>query len=390
MPNSSLVIIGGGLNGMIAACAMSKISQHVLLLDAAPKPNNTVINKAIVLNSYSIDFLQEIGLELTDDIISVTSCHVSARRHFGRVRMKSSDINLPYLGKVVPYSTLYNLISNLIATKNNIQIEYNCTVTDIDSKKSSITYKNGDSIQTITAPLVIAADGINSSCRDFANIKCDKLDIEYSSLVLNVRMNKDPHTASVRFLTPGSIAKIPTSRSTSCIIWTMPKDIIKARQELPLPQLLNLANNELGKSSGKIDKILESPISYPIVVQKAQEVSTSGMILLGNSALSLLPITAQGLNIALRDLATIYQIMKSREGVSWNEKDAEHYASLRKEDHDWCFKQVQFLACIFARENSILNIVRSCGLSIASTNPWLGDLIAIRGAGYFNYGSFNL
>lgn len=390
MPNSSLVIIGGGLNGMIAACAMSKISHNVLLLDSSNKPNSNFINKAIVLNSYSIDFLEDIGIKIADDILPLTSCHVSARRHFGRVRMKSSDINLPYLGKVMPYSSLYNLISNVIAAKDNIKIEYNSTVTNIDYKKSLVTYKKDEAIKTIAAPLVIAADGVNSSCRNFANIKCDKLDLEYSSLVLNVRMNTDPHLASVRFLAPGSIAKIPTSRSTSCIIWTMPKDIIKARKELPLPQLLNLANNELGKSSGKVDKILESPISYPIVVQKAEKISTSGMILLGNSVLSLLPITAQGLNIALRDLATIYQIMKSKEDVYWDKKDALHYSNLRKQDHDWCYKQVEFLARIFARENSLLNIVRSCGLSLASTNPWLGDLIAIRGAGYFNYGSFNL
>jgi 2-octaprenyl-6-methoxyphenol hydroxylase len=391
MHKYDIVIVGGGLNGMLAAIMFGNSPNKVLLLDSAPEPKDIRINKAIVLNHSSVQFLESLGLVFpNDDYYEITNCNVSAKGHFGRVRMSSGDIDLPYLGRVVSYKLLHNLVFSLLKKIKNVTAVYSSLLTNVNYDSMELEYTTENKTFKLVTSFILGADGVGSKCRSLANIEHNHYDLDYSSLVLNVSTCNNNNLALQRFILPGSVATIPTGDSSSCVVWTMPTKIINSRIDLPESQLLSLAKSEIGKGASNIIDIIDKPISYPVKLSKSSKASISGLVLLGAAAINLLPITAQGLNISIRDLQCLRSLMSKSKNIKWDNNYAIKYNKLRQQDHDFCYQQVKLLQKTFTTKNFIYNTARSFALNAISLNPFVGEFIAIRGAGYFNYGSFDI
>ena len=174
MADFDVVIVGGGMIGMVAALSISKMNYKVILLDAGPPKKDLNSNKTLVLNYASVTFLESLGVQVSElNDHDIQKCIVSARGHFGRVRMDAESINLDFLGKSISYSSLFTELQDKIFAQNNVTVKYSAYVSELNissGSKYEVGYEISRKQYNVSSNLVIAADGINSKCRDLVGI----------------------------------------------------------------------------------------------------------------------------------------------------------------------------------------------------------------------------
>ena len=389
MKDYDVTIVGAGIVGILAALALAKTNVQIAVLDAkkiAPVVESDKIN--LVINATSLKIFEALGLGdvMTESVTRIDKCIISARDHFGRVRLSAKDLNESCLGKTIAADLLLNKLITKLQQHENITCFSECELTKIscDVEGARELYYNKDgSVSSIRTKLLLAADGYNSTVRDLSNVKVISESFDYTAVLFHVAMDAIKNAASQRFLSPGSIALIPGLENNACIIWTLPQHKAKARLKLDPAQLMSLAQHDLGKSAGKITGLASRLMSYPITMQRAEKITLPGLVFLGSVANQLLPITAQGLNLAIRDIAVMCEVLSDFK--VWDSLAVERYNILRLDDHTANYQQIKYLVRLFGVSNTGLNILRSFGLSTIGASLPMARKITNIGFGNADY-----
>lgn len=380
-----VIIVGAGAVGLVAALSLRQLKLNVLILDAKPETQTSNNNISLVLNKVSINILQNLGLYQHLDTTSIMHCVVSAAKHIGKVRMLAADVNVDRLASVTSLGALSDAALDILKGEKNIKFIYNASVVAIAEHGSKITYAVAGNNYSATTKLLLAADSANSACRNLSNISVIKEDLAYSSLVLHVKTSL-PHkqTAQQKFLLPGSLAFIPQKEYEGTLIWTLPTKLAELRAKKSVTELLHLATKEMSATLGTLTSTT-SVIIYPVRLQKAQTCAADSLVLLGPAANNLMPITAQGLNLAIRDIAAVTDIISHVNYQGWDSSLAKNYIYLRQQDHNNCYRQVKYLQKIFTDNSSSATFLRSLVLSFTGSSPYLVSKLANLGIGRSGY-----
>ncbi len=165
---------------------------------------------------------------------------------------------------------------------------------------------NGDRVR---AKLVVAADGAGSPLRVAAGIGVEQRDYQQRAIVAAVT-TAQPHQqlARQRFLPGGPLAFLPLVDGRSSIVWST----ASAHAE----QLLGLDDagfcRALGSvSSGMLGEILASSprAAFPLHMQLARRYQAPRLLLLGDAAHQVHPLAGQGLNLGLRDVRRLTEVL---------------------------------------------------------------------------------
>ena len=160
-----------------------------------------------------------------------------------------------------------------------------------------------------SAKLLIAADGKRSRLRERASIKCVGWSYPQLGIVTTVAHEKPHHGKAVQhFLPGGPFAMLPLKGNRSSIVWTEDKTtgeaIMAADEAAFLAELAKRFGTRLG------DIALAGPRqSFPLDFQVARSFVGERLALVGDAAHAVHPLAGQGLNIGLRDVAALTEIM---------------------------------------------------------------------------------
>ena len=159
--------------------------------------------------------------------------------------------------------------------------------------------------ETLSAALLVAADGAASPLRQLAGIGTRGRDYAQRAVVAHVRTER-PHenTAWQRFLPSGPLALLPLADGRSSIVWSLPE--AEARRVLALDEQAFL--DELGMASdfllGRI--VATTPrAAFPLKLQLAEHYQADRLVLLGDAAHAVHPLAGQGVNLGLRDVVEL-------------------------------------------------------------------------------------
>ncbi len=306
-----LIIVGGGLVGAGLLLALRKTNLRIALIDARlPSLDDP---RLFALNDSSCNFLSNIGLwdKLSSHATAIHEVHVSNQGKFGSVRLKRHDVGLSSLGYVIPAHIIEQVMHDELMTLPHVSLYRPATLQSLTQtdELATLTLKQETCANEIIlqSPLVIGADGTDSTVRAQLDIKTSMFDYKQSALVTRTQLKRSHHhIAYERFTDDGAIAMLPLADNTCATIWTAPTDKISAYMQLSEAEFLQCLQNEFGYRLGSLHSIAKR-YTFPLRMVRANKSFEQCVFLLGNSLHTLSPIAAQGFNLALYEVAALIE-----------------------------------------------------------------------------------
>jgi 2-octaprenyl-6-methoxyphenol hydroxylase len=232
--------------------------------------------------------------------------------------------------------------------------------------------------------LVVAADGRNSPLREAAGIKIVGWDYPQTGIVTRVRHERAHEDRAVQhFLPSGPFAILPLRGNRSCITWTESADV--ARRILALDESDFLAEVER-RFGGKLGAIaLDGPRqSWPLGMHLARRYVGERFALIGDAAHGVHPLAGQGLNIALRDVAALAEVVAESVRLGFDPGNGEaltRYERWRRFDSAISAATFDGLNRLFASDAALVRSGRELGLSLVDRTPILKSFFVAEAAG---------
>ncbi len=307
----------------------SLLSIAIVEVNELTQQNNTPAlfdDRVLALSHGSAAYLKDMGVwqHLANDACAIEKIDISDRGHYGKARLEAQEHNVTALGYVIEMALIGKGLLTELADKTNIHWLCPDSIIDInwqpnnDTNNISIALSSGQSVET---SLLLACDGANSPCRQFAGINVSDSDYHQVALIANVA-TENPHQnkAFERFTEFGPIAMLPLSESRGelktepstknrcSLVWTMSSEQsehVLALNDNDLKAQLELA---FGHWLGAITHIGKRDV-YPLVLLQAQQQTYHRMALIGNASHTIHPIAGQGFNLGLRDVELMASLL---------------------------------------------------------------------------------
>ena len=317
MPTECDVLIaGGGPVGSTLAHALAQIPvSTVLVEERAPGQLEApgFDDRSTALASGSRRILDGLGLwdGVAGEAEPIRTIHISERGRFGASRLRASQEGVRALGYTVENRVLTGAVWPMIREADSVTCMAPGRLEDFEVEASGVTARIGEggSSRTIRARLLVAADGARSRVRGGLGIGARRDDYGQKGVILNCE-TEIPHRgrAFERFTPTGPLAMLPLGRGRVSVVWTLPReegDRIGALDDGPFRDALQKA---FGYRLGRIRQVGVRS-AWPLHRVRADALTATRAVLVGNAAFSLHPVAGQGFNLALRDIAALSELI---------------------------------------------------------------------------------
>jgi 2-octaprenyl-6-methoxyphenol hydroxylase len=298
--NPGAIVVGGGPAGLTAAIALAAGGVPTVL---AGKRSAKPDNRTTALLAGSITALETLGVW---GLCAADAAPLKVMRivdDTGRlwrapeVRFDASEIELDAFGYNVENRRLVEALEQRARTLTTLHIVED-EVIDVapDADAVTVVLKGGDRLR---CQLVIGADGRRSACRAAAGIAVDERHYPQAALTLCLRHSRPHHDTSTEFHTPsGPFTLVPLPGQRSSLVWVLGPADADLSSEIE-----RASHSILGKIEVEPGRGL-----FPLRVATARHFAAKRIVLVGEAAHVVPPIGAQGLNLGLRDAATIGEL----------------------------------------------------------------------------------
>jgi 2-octaprenyl-6-methoxyphenol hydroxylase len=231
--------------------------------------------------------------------------------------------------------------------------------------------------RTIEAELAVSAEGRQARLRREAGIAVTEWSYPQTGIVCTIEHEK-PHrgVAHERFLGPGPLAVLPlpgdgNAANRSSIVWTEHARLAPALLELDDDDFSAELERRFGPSLGRL-RIQGPRWSHPLALLHAERYTDRRLALIGDAAHSIHPIAGQGLNLGLRDVAALAQILVDahRLGLDLGGADLlERYQRWRRFDNVALMVATDALNRLFSNGVPLVRLARDVGLGLVNEIP---------------------
>ena len=221
----------------------------------------------------------------------------------------------------------------------------------------------------LDAPLVVAADGKRSSLRAEAGIDVVSWRYPQSAVVATLRVEHDHGgVAYEHFLPSGPFAILPLTDRRVSLVWTEGTERARALVDASPQAFISLLRRRFGTFLGELE--VEGPrFFYPLELTLAERIVAPRLALVGDAAHAVHPIAGQGLNMGLKDVAALAQVLvdAARLGEDLGaESVLERYARWRRVDNLAVTVATDAFTRLFSNESRLLRAARSAGLALVN------------------------
>jgi 2-octaprenyl-6-methoxyphenol hydroxylase len=250
-----------------------------------------------------------------------------------------------------------------------------------DAHGIEVWLSGGRSLRT---PLLVAADGRASPLREAAGIKVVRWRYSQTGIVTTVSHEKPHRSRAIQhFLPAGPFAILPLTGNRSCITWT--EDEERASTILALDDARFLAEVEKRFDYRLGAVALAGPrASWPLDMHLARALVDDRFALVGDAAHGVHPIAGQGLNLGLRDVAALSEVVAdaARLGLDIGSLAAlERYERWRRLDSALSAAVFDALNRLFSSDWTVLRTARDVSLGLVERMPALKQFFVAEAAG---------
>ncbi len=374
MSHFDTVVIGGGIVGATAACALGEAGVRVALVEARaplaleeqqPDPRVFAISRAserIFRSLGAWDAIHRSGAFAFSDM-EVWDAGGKGVTHFDCAELGESC-----LGYIIEPRFIQDALWQQLQALTTVSLYCPARFQSIEILADRVEVGLEDSRQ-LSADLLIAADGSHSPVRNTLRIKTQGHHYQQSSLVALVKTS-EPHrnTAWQRFLPGGPLAFLPMGDGWSSIVWTMPTENTERLLTADKEQF----HEELAAAFGhRLGTILESGEreAWPLQRLHAERYVIPRAALIGDAAHAIHPLAGQGVNLGLLDAAALAEVVvaaRARGRDPGSLAVLRRYERWRRGDNLLMMMAMDGINQVFSNARFPLQRLRNLGLSLVN------------------------
>ena len=373
-----VLVVGGGLVGAACALALQDSGLTIALVEAAPPPvapqGDGWDSRIYAISPGNAAFLARLGAWDGLDHARVTT--IEAMRVQGDAANAVLEFNayeaaVPALG--------YLLESHLLQAALWQRLQQAAQVTLYSGIRSERLDWHDDHVQltmqdgrTLSARLVIGADGGQSWTRAQAGLSVSSSDYRQLGVVSNFATEKPHHGVAYQwFREHGALAWLPLPGQRMSMVWS---PVAHAQELLALSPEVLAAEVALagGHALGEL-QLITPAAAFPLRLQNAECMIASRLALAGDAAHLVHPLAGQGVNLGFHDAACLAEVLAARGAQA----DAGAYSLLRRYERarkaDIMAMQVvtDGLHALFASELPGVAGLRNWGMRFTNRQQWL-------------------
>ncbi len=382
--DADILIVGGGLNGPALGVALAQGGLRVAVIDARPAPARAETGfdgRAYALAIASKRLLQVTGVwaRLKDAVQPILKVKASDGRA-GQgpapffLTFDAADLEEGPMGFMVEDRHLYAAFLAAMADTPGLTLLSGETVVaqEVTAQGVTVTLASG---RTLRGRVLIGCDGRTSGVAARAGVRRQGWGYGQTALVTAVHHAENHQGIAQQYFMPsGPLAILPLPGGHhSSIVWSETDAAAAAIQGLDDEGYLSALRPRFGDFLGEIS-LAGARFTYPLNLTLAEKFALPRIALVGDAAHGVHPIAGQGLNLGLRDVGALAEvlILAARRGEDIGAVDVlERYERWRRFDSTTLALGMDGVNRLFSNDNPLLRLGRDLGLGAVNALPGL-------------------
>jgi len=374
-----VIIVGGGMVGASLARALSGCGMKIAVIESWALNSDrqpSYDDRAIALAYGTRLILEGMGLwpALASDVEPIRHIHISDRGHFGFTRLHHEALNVDALGYVATGHDLGKTLLQGLGDLPNVALFCPASLVDFEVSEKVVQVKvsRNDGDLELRGRLLVAADGSRSMVRDRLGTGVQEWGYGQSAVISNLTPGVSPNgTAFERFTQSGPMAMLPLNRGRYGLIWSVEDARLPEVMAWDDAEFLIQVQQRFGYRLGQFQRAGRRA-SYPLSLVRAKQPVQPRVALIGNAAHALHPITGQGFNLGIRDVAVLADVLADagRAGRDLGALETlSLYADWRRRDQQAVSLMTDGLVRLFTNPLLPLRVARDLGMLALDLAP---------------------
>ncbi len=391
-----IVIAGAGLIGSTMAIALASEGLDVTVVDGTSENDRIKNNegRTYALSRTSKNLLTNLGLwdpkklkvsPIESIVLSTRNHSTESMQHLAEFNKENNEVDPSsymiedvYLRKVLGSELNRNSKIQLINSTEVIQDQTNSFETIITLSDKSL----------ISTEILIISDGRESGFAKRLNKSFFKKSYNQVAIVGNLsHQNEHNFIAHQLFLSGGPLAILPLLGKRSTFVWSLPIEMGNKLSEYKDEKFINHLMENIGDVLTNPSSIGEKK-TFPLYLRFLRDAIDNRKVFIGDSAQAIHPLAGQGLNIGLRDVASLVDILlKGKKlGLDLGGNDLlKRYESWRSFDRISLATYTDLINTLFSNNNFYLKAFRELGMNVIDKSEFLKSFFVKEAAG--DYGN---
>ncbi|KGJ96153.1 FAD-dependent oxidoreductase [Colwellia psychrerythraea] len=393
MEHFDCVVIGGGMVGATSALTLAQLGLQVALVEPHPAKDYSV-EQSFDLRVSAVSLASQQLLSQVGAWQKIKDWRVCPYKRLGvwehesaYTEFNADDIKQINLGHIVENRLIQLALWQKINVMSNITTFCPDSLISLkqDHDKATLILTNG----SITAKLVIGADGAQSKVRQMSAIGMTGWDYQQSAMLINVETSMCQQDITWQQFSPtGPVAFLPLGGKSSLggyasLVWYHQRNEITRLVSLSNVRLEQEVLKIFPKQLGNIRVLAKG--AFPLTRRHANTYQHKRVLLLGDAAHTINPMAGQGVNLGFKDVIALQHVIADAisNGEVWHhEAVLARYEKMRRKENLLMMSTMDALYAGFSHPSPVVKVARNLALLAVNKVPFLNSTIKNKALAY--------
>ncbi|MFQ3307211.1 MAG: 2-octaprenyl-6-methoxyphenol hydroxylase [Candidatus Midichloriaceae bacterium] len=387
-----IVISGAGYIGLTLACLLAKKNIKICVIDkknlnTISKNNHNVSGRLFAIASGSIAIFKKADAFSSIEKYSQPINKILIKDSTGNDSLIFSpdELDLESFGYMIEETYILDSLLSEAQKHKNITFFSENEIESIKHEQSHAICELKTNLK-LKSKLIISAEGKFSKIKEMQRITSQHSSYNQDAIVFDIEHEKDHGGIALeKFFTSGPLALLPKKGGKeSCIVWTEKSGVGSIVSSMRIEDVEYLVAERLNNYLGKIN--IKSKIAYfPLNLIRANQYYKNRVVLCGDSLHSIHPIAGQGLNLGLRDVDSLVNLIINYKSLGLDigsNQLLDEYEKEREFDVNLMINSTHNINSIFSSHNMFMNLLRKKGMRLINNITPVKKYIMNYASGY--------